>query len=374
MRVAFLVHLAANRSVDEGNHHANGKRPMNDPTGEDGMPSDGVRRSNYRCQQVHIINRLWDPSGGSELRATSLWRLLSTRAPTTLWVSKHYDPEAAGSIPVRKLETLRGSFPRKGTFIIIGVYFDLGKWVYLARPSRVALVYNTPDPDMLSARIARYTRAFKKAPELVFASEKSRREAARPGIVLPSIIDLNRFRPSPLTSHDSFTVGRLSRAADIKHHPNDMAFYKRLVAKGCKVRVMGPTESMLENQDSSGGISLLPAMSVDAAQFLSGLDCFFYRTSPLWEEPWGRVVIEAMASGLPVVAHHRGGYAQVIEHGTNGFLFDSEEEALGIIDGLRLNPERRIQVGAAARMTAEAVLSREEHSRISDFYLGPSDD
>ena len=338
---------------------------MNDPTDQ-----KRARRLSQSSRQVHIINRLWDPSGGSELRATSLWNLLNVQAPTTLWASKHYDPAATGRIPVRKLETLRGSFPRKGTFIIVGVYFDLGKWIYLARPSRVALVYNTPDPDMLAARIDRYARAFKKTPELVFCSEKMRLEAGRPGIVLPSLIDLNRFNPSTREAHLTFTVGRLSRAADVKHHPDDMPFYRLLVARGCKVRIMGPSDEMWTGIGVGTGISLLPAMSVDAAQFLAELDCFFYRTSPSWEEPWGRVVIEAMASGLPVVAHYRGGYSHAINHGVNGFLFDREEEALAIIDALRLDATKRAQVGAAARLSAERILSEGEKSRISRFYLG----
>jgi hypothetical protein len=43
----------------------------------------------------------------------------------------------------------------------------------------------------------------------------------------------------------------------------------------------------------------------------------------------GRVVTEAMACGLPVVCHESGGYAEIIEHGRNGFLFDTQQEALG---------------------------------------------
>ena len=38
------------------------------------------------------------------------------------------------------------------------------------------------------------------------------------------------------------------------------------------------------------------------------------------DEPFGRVVIEAMACGVPVVAAHAGGPAEIVEHGVNGWL------------------------------------------------------
>lgn len=45
-----------------------------------------------------------------------------------------------------------------------------------------------------------------------------------------------------------------------------------------------------------------------------------------WEEPFGMAVIEALACGTPVVAMRRGAMPEIIEHGVNGFLADSEEE------------------------------------------------
>ncbi len=41
-----------------------------------------------------------------------------------------------------------------------------------------------------------------------------------------------------------------------------------------------------------------------------------------WEEPFGMVMIEAMASGTPVVALRRGSVPEVVRHGTSGWICD----------------------------------------------------
>jgi len=45
-----------------------------------------------------------------------------------------------------------------------------------------------------------------------------------------------------------------------------------------------------------------------------------------WDEPFGMAVIEAMACGTPVVAMNRGAMPEIIQHGVNGFLANTEEE------------------------------------------------
>jgi len=45
-----------------------------------------------------------------------------------------------------------------------------------------------------------------------------------------------------------------------------------------------------------------------------------------WDEPFGMAVIEALACGTPVVAMNHGAMPEIIEHGVNGFLANTEEE------------------------------------------------
>jgi glycosyltransferase involved in cell wall biosynthesis len=45
-----------------------------------------------------------------------------------------------------------------------------------------------------------------------------------------------------------------------------------------------------------------------------------------WEEPFGLVMIEAMACGLPVIAYHRGSVSEIIRDGLTGYIIDEGTE------------------------------------------------
>ena len=203
----------------------------------------------------------------------------------------------------------------------------------------------------LEYRLRHFERILGRAPELVYASDQVSEWAGHPGLVDVSPIDIARFSPPPSPSPDRqmFTVGRLSRDTAVKHHPGDAALYRRLADQRCRIQVMGASDELRAAVADYRAIELLPSCAVEASAFLRGLDCFFYRTSETWPEPWGRVVIEAMACGLPVVCHRSGGYAAVVDHGRNGFLFDSDEEAEAILLALKADPELRRRIGSAAR-------------------------
>ncbi len=47
-----------------------------------------------------------------------------------------------------------------------------------------------------------------------------------------------------------------------------------------------------------------------------------------WPEPFGLVMIEALACGTPVLAFRGGSVEEVIEHGTTGFVVDAVERAI----------------------------------------------
>jgi len=153
-----------------------------------------------------------------------------------------------------------------------------------------------------------------------------------------------------------------------KHHPDDVNLYKVLARQGCRLQIMGGS-CLRSSLEDTLAITILPALAQDSVGFLQDLDCFYYRTSEQWVETFGRVIFEAMACGLPVVCHRNGGYVAHIEHGINGFLFDTDEEAIKIILKLKANAQLRAQVGFAARQTAEKLFGSQAYDTIMQFYL-----
>ena len=71
-----------------------------------------------------------------------------------------------------------------------------------------------------------------------------------------------------------------------------------------------------------------------------------------WPEPFGLVMIEAMACGTPVIALRRGSVPEVIEDGVTGFIVDSEDEALQAIKRLPELDRHKVRAGFERRFTA----------------------
>jgi glycosyltransferase involved in cell wall biosynthesis len=72
-----------------------------------------------------------------------------------------------------------------------------------------------------------------------------------------------------------------------------------------------------------------------------------------WSEPFGIVMIEAMACGTPVIAHPMGSVPEVVEHGKSGFIVNSLEEALAAIKQIDLLPRSVVRKSFEERFTAE---------------------
>ena len=71
-----------------------------------------------------------------------------------------------------------------------------------------------------------------------------------------------------------------------------------------------------------------------------------------WPEPFGSVMVEAMACGTPVIAFRRGSVPEVVEHGVTGFIVDEEEQALQAIKHLPELDRKRVRDGFERRFTA----------------------
>jgi glycosyltransferase involved in cell wall biosynthesis len=103
-----------------------------------------------------------------------------------------------------------------------------------------------------------------------------------------------------------------------------------------------------------------------------------------WPEPFGLVMIEAMACGTPVIAWGGGSVAEVIDHGRSGFIVDSEEGAVEAVRRIetidrayvRRQFERRFSAATMARAYLDVyarVLARRRLEAIAATPAAPRD-
>ena len=97
----------------------------------------------------------------------------------------------------------------------------------------------------------------------------------------------------------------------------------------------------------------------DKSAFLSGAVALLVPID--WPEPFGLVMIEAMACGTPVIAYNRGSVPEVIDEGVTGFIVEDEAGAMGAVDRLahlsRPAIRRRFEERFTARRMALDYLS-----------------
>jgi glycosyltransferase involved in cell wall biosynthesis len=172
-----------------------------------------------------------------------------------------------------------------------------------------------------------------------------------PGALLP-------FNPAPKGGYLAF-LGRISpekrpdRAIEIAVNAGAQL---KIAAKIDKVdqeywtNVIEPMVASSPNVEYVGEIG-----ERDKAEFLGNADALLFPID--WPEPFGLVMIEAMACGTPVTAFRRGSAAEVIDEGVSGFLVDDMSQAVEAtrrirgLDRARVREafERRFDIGRVAR-------------------------
>ncbi len=200
-------------------------------------------------------------------------------------------------------------------------------------------------------------------------------------LLWPGGVDTERFQPSrrseamrarltegqpekPLLLY----VGRLSPEKEIER----LAELLRAIPQARLALVGdGPQRRILERHFAGLPVHFAGFLQGDelAAAFASS-DVF---VMPSRTETLGLVVLEAMASGLPVVAARAGGVPETIEEGTSGFLFESEREAVGTVKRLLDSPDEREAVGQAARERALNWSWKMATNRLVEHYRAASE-
>jgi len=77
-----------------------------------------------------------------------------------------------------------------------------------------------------------------------------------------------------------------------------------------------------------------------------------------WPEPFGLVMIEALACGTPVVAFRAGSVEEVVEHGRTGFIVDTDDEAVAATRRVTTIDRRTCRQSFEQHFTARRMVER----------------
>lgn len=166
--------------------------------------------------------------------------------------------------------------------------------------------------------------------------------------------DLLPFSANPKGDYLAF-LGRISpekrpdRAIEIAARTG---MKLRIAAKVDKVdqaywdQTIGPMVAANPNVEFIGEID-----ETQKAEFLGNARALLFPID--WPEPFGLVMIEAMACGTPVIAFRCGSVPEVLTHGKSGFIVDSMEEALEAVRKVETLDRRTVRECFEKRFTVE---------------------
>jgi glycosyltransferase involved in cell wall biosynthesis len=139
--------------------------------------------------------------------------------------------------------------------------------------------------------------------------------------VVPPFLNFQVTGPPPSSSRIALFVGRLEKIKGTELLPE----IARLLPHGAKLMVVGDGEFKDELQQAvvAGDLKekLLLRGRLNGEELLRAYaDAQVVIVPSMWQEPFGRVGIEALAMGRPVVAFDVGGVRDWLTHGETGFL------------------------------------------------------
>jgi sugar transferase (PEP-CTERM/EpsH1 system associated) len=190
-------------------------------------------------------------------------------------------------------------------------------------------------------------------------------------------VDAVRFAPSsngarsiagaPFAAPTQWLIGTVGRMQTVKNQTLlARAFVRALeIAPQLRshVRLVMVGEGPLRGQSQAildaagaGDMAWLPGERDDVPDVMRGLNCFVL---PSLAEGISNTILEAMATGLPVVATGVGGNAELIDHGRTGEIVSSEDvEAMSqALVRMATQPARAAAMGRAARVEVESRFS-----------------
>ena len=164
--------------------------------------------------------------------------------------------------------------------------------------------------------------------------------------LIPRGVDLERFKFNPidpLQAKAEYKIGIIGRITPIKGHRFFLQAIARVVRIFPKVKIWIVGDSPIDKPEYKESLkSLARKLTIekfveflgprhDIPEIMSGLDLLVLSSEG--QEAFGRVIIEAGASGVPVIATRAGGAVDIIEDGKTG-LFVKPGDIMEMVDSI----------------------------------------
>ncbi len=218
----------------------------------------------------------------------------------------------------------------------------------------------------LSDHTVYLTPNYKKEIEEKFGLKLNERSTS----IIPNGIDLNVFKPDESQNKtEEISLGILSRLTVDKDHPSllkamkllkDKAYFNRLklyIAGG------GATQEPLEKMTKEFGLEkhVIFTGFLEEQQIVTFLQSLDFYVHPTFGETMSTAIMQAQATGLPIISNDVQGINNVITHNENGLLvkLKDEKELAATIDQLITDEGLRTILSQASLKYAKANLSSE---------------
>jgi glycosyltransferase involved in cell wall biosynthesis len=230
--------------------------------------------------------------------------------------------------------------------------------------------------DRASRALFRRTRAF------AFANAEIARRFGATGPIHPPVVDAERFRPGPadraaLAPFDlpsgTLLVGTVGKMAADRGHAQALEALARVPGSASFVHV-GHGESLpeLKAQAERLGISgrnfWLGYQEEALPELYRAWNVFLFPASG--SEQGQRAILEAMASGVPVVAVDVPGVRDLVTDGREGYVVDAVGTMAEALRTLLESMDLRRRMGEAGRKRALEFTGRSFAARAREFYEG----
>ena len=176
--------------------------------------------------------------------------------------------------------------------------------------------------------------------------------------LLPTVVDLRRY-PARLSHRgNDFVIGWIGSQSTTRYLLPLLDILRQATRwERTSLRLVGSGELNLPDVAAD-------VMDWSESSEVQAIQSFSVGIMPLQDDPWARgkcgyKLIQYMACGLPAVASPVGVNGEIVEHGVNGFLADTEADWLTALSELRSQPQLCEELGRSGRRKVESTYALE---------------